>query len=86
MTMPDERFRAVITASNLLHDLLDPKKTPRVPKQVRERARGVLRHYPSYWDLDRVSKVAPDVFLPRMEEVTKMFKQYELSKANKHED
>ena len=86
MTLPDERFRAVIAASNLLHDLLDTKKTPRVPKAIRQRAYSVLRHYPSYWDLDRASQSAPDIFQPSMEDVTRMFKKYEQSKEEKNEN
>lgn len=80
MTMPDERFRAVITASNLLHDLLDPKKTPRIPKTIRERARGALRHYPSYWDLDRAGQAAPDIFQAQIEDVKRMMMKYEQGK------
>jgi hypothetical protein len=38
MTMPDERYRAVVHAEQFLKDLLDPRKTPRVPKNVRQRA------------------------------------------------
>lgn len=82
MTLPDERFRAVIAASNLLHDLLDSKKTPRVPKAVRQRALGVLRHYPSYWDLDRASKASPDIFQPQIEDVHRMFMKYEQGKKD----
>lgn len=77
MTLPDERFRAVIGARNLLQDLLDPKKTPRVPKSVRQRALDVLRHYPSYWDLDRASQGSPDIFQEHMEPLYKMLRQYE---------
>lgn len=47
MTMPDERGRAVVHAYQFLLDLLDPKKTPKVPKEIRRRASSVLRHYPS---------------------------------------
>lgn len=82
MTLPDERFRAVIAASNLLHDLLDSKKTPRVPKAIRQRAYGVLRHYPSYWDLDRAGRAAPDVFQAHIEDVQRMFMKYEQDKKD----
>lgn len=33
-------------------DLLDPKKTPRVPKDIRRRASSLLRHYPSQYDME----------------------------------
>jgi hypothetical protein len=86
MTLPDERFRSVIQTKNFLGELIDPKKTPRLPKKIRDQARWCLRHYPSYWDLERASDGAPDVFQPRMEDVTRMFKQYEQSKVEKDEN
>ena len=50
MTVPMERTNAVIRTETFLCDLCDPKKTPRVPKPIREKARSLLRHYPSeYW-------------------------------------
>lgn len=80
MTLPDERFRAVIQTKNFLTELMYADKTPRVPKAIRRRAHDLLRHYPSYWDLERASQNAPDVFLPEIEAVTRLFKQYEESK------
>jgi hypothetical protein len=62
MTLPDERYRAVLAAERLLKDLCDPSKTPRVPKEIRHRASGCLRHYPGAWDMDRVSHACPTVF------------------------
>lgn len=85
MTLPDERYRAVLWAKNLLEDLLDSKKTPRIPKAIRQRAYSALRHYPSTWDMNRAAQGAPDVFQERMEPVTKLFQQYEQSKAEKNE-
>ena len=67
-------------AEQLLKDLCDSSKTPRVPKIIRQRASGCLRHYPSTWDLDRASTAAPDVFQPQMEPVYRMIKQYEETK------
>lgn len=77
MTLPDERYRAVLQAEQLLKDLCDPTKTPRVPKLIRQRASGCLRHYPSTWDLDRASAACPDVFQQRMEPLYRMIKQRE---------
>ena len=51
VTLPDERYRAVVNAQIFLRALLDPKKTPRVPRDVRETAARILRHYPSIFDL-----------------------------------
>ena len=51
MTTPDESFRAIRQARDFMLDLLDPRKTPRVPKVVRDRARACLRHYPFVYPL-----------------------------------
>ena len=62
MTLPDERYRAVLAAERLLKDLCDPRVTPRVPRAVRQRASSVLRHYPGSWDMDRAAHSCPEVF------------------------
>ena len=80
--MPDERYRAVLYAEEFLRAIADPAITKRIPKEIRQRARGVLRHYPSAWDLDTVAEKSPDVFAKNMEDVTRMFKKYEESKQN----
>ena len=61
MTLPDERYRALKCAEQFMLDLCDPSKTPKVPRSVRERARGILRHYPTKFDIDRIAESAPDV-------------------------
>ena len=65
MTLPDERYRAVLAAERLLKDLCDSSATPRVPRAVRDRARSVLRHYPSKFDMDRAATAAAHVFETR---------------------
>lgn len=62
MTLPDERYRAVTRAREFLLELLDPKKTPRVPRAVRQTALRVLRHYPHDFEMERAAEIAPDVF------------------------
>ena len=62
MTLPDERYRAVLAAERFLKDLLDSKQTPRVPAEIRRRASSVLRHYPGTWDMDRAAHSCPEVF------------------------
>lgn len=62
MTMPDERTRAITSARKFLRDLLDPKKTPRVPRYIRDQAHRVLRHFPGDYDIHKVAKSNPDVF------------------------
>lgn len=81
MTLPDERYRAVMWAKNFLYDLCDNKKTPGVSKAIREQARSILRHYPSEWDMQQAAEGAPHVFAERMEAVTRLFKQYEQNKS-----
>lgn len=50
MTLPDERTRAVLNTKRFLLDLLDPKKTPKVPKKIRKQAYSLLKHYPNNFD------------------------------------
>jgi len=61
ITIPSERTRAIINAEKFLMSLLDPKKTPRVPKEIRRRAGLVLRHFPSRYYLDEIVEKCPDV-------------------------
>ena len=82
MTLPDERYRAVLYAEEFLRALSDSSITKRVPKELRQRARGILRHYPNTWDMQQAAEASPHVFAERMEDVTRMFKKYEESKKN----
>lgn len=86
MTLPDERYRAVIRAEVFLRRLSNPALTKRVPKEIREEARNILRHYPNTWDMEKVCTDSPDIFQVQMEDVTRMFKRYEQSKAEKNEN
>ena len=61
MTMPDERYRALKQSKKLLEELCDPGKTPRVPSIIRDRARGILRHYPMDVDLDNLAEQCPEL-------------------------
>ncbi len=81
--MPDERFRAVLYAEEFLRALSDSNITKRVPKEIRQRARGILRHYPNTWDMQQAAEASPHVFAERMEDVTRLFKKYEMSKNDK---
>jgi hypothetical protein len=82
MTLPDERYRAVIKTQEFLVEILN---TPRVPKAIKDGARYCLRHYPSAWDMKQAAENCPNVFQESMEPVTRMFKVYEQSKAEKNE-
>ncbi len=78
MTLPDERYRAVLAAERLLKDLCDPSITPRVPKAIRGRAIMVLRHYPGSYDMERAATAAPDVFIKQLDPLYKMVKQHDM--------
>jgi len=69
MTLPDERYRAVVQTRRFLLDLCNREHTPRVPKLIRDTARSMLRHYPSDWDMQRAAEAAPEVFQERMEDL-----------------
>ncbi len=69
MTLPDERYRAVVQTRRFLLDLCNSQHTPRVPKLIRETARAMLRHYPSDWDMQRAAASCPEVFAERMEDL-----------------
>lgn len=86
MTLPDERYRAVIMARNFLYDLCDSRKTPGVPKRIREQARGVLRHYPDDYHMQEAAKGAPHAFEERMEAVTRLMAVYEQRKLERSKD
>lgn len=60
MTMPDERYRAMVEGLKLIEDLLIPTVTPRVPREIRERARWIMRHYPNSHDLETIANRVPD--------------------------
>jgi hypothetical protein len=79
MTLPDERYRAVVQTKKFLEELLT---TPRIPKAVKDNARWCLRHYPNEWDMQIESIEVPAVFQERMEPLYRMVKQYEQDKEN----
>ena len=79
MTLPDERYRAVVKTQEFLVEILN---TPRVPKAIKEQARWCLRHYPSAWDMKMAAENCPSVFQERMEPLYRMVKQYDQDKEN----
>lgn len=79
MTLPDERYRAVMWASKFLQELAyDRKKYPRISKTVRQEASSILRHFPSSFDLKMAERGAPDVFQERMEPLTRILEVYKI--------
>jgi hypothetical protein len=79
MTLPDERYRAVVQTQKFLIEILT---TPRVPKSIKDGARHCLRHYPSEWDMEQAAEGVPDVFAKRMEDVYRLIKKYEEGKKD----
>lgn len=69
MTLPDERYRAVVQTRRFLLDLCNTQHTPRVPRLIRETARAMLRHYPSDWDMQRAAASCPEVFAEQIEDL-----------------
>jgi hypothetical protein len=79
MTLPDERYRAVVQTKKFLEELLT---TPRIPKAVKDNARWCLRHYPSEYEMRRAAEGAPDVFQEQMEPLYRMVKKYDMEKKD----
>jgi hypothetical protein len=83
MTLPDERYRAILYARKFCEDLLDSKKTPRVPKDIRRRALNVLRHFPEDYYLSMLAEARPDILEHKgdpFDPLYKMVKEYDLTK------
>lgn len=85
MTLPDERYRAVVQTRRFLLDLCNLQHTPKVPKIIREHARAMLRHYPSDWEMKQTAERCPEIFQEKMEPVYRMIKQYEQDKEINNE-
>lgn len=66
MTLPQEEVNSLNATRAFMYDLLNPAATPRVPREVRERARRVVKHFPfevhvraRYPDVFGVSALSP---------------------------
>jgi hypothetical protein len=77
MTLPDERYRAIRITETLLTDLCNSRATPRVPREIRQRAAQCLRHFPSHYDLQQLESAAPHVVQQQMEPLHRMVAVYE---------
>lgn len=77
MTLPDERYNAVIRTREFLYDLIDPKKTPKIPKSIRQQAVWCLRHYPNVYEMDEVAQCSPHIFAEQMEPLYRMVKHHQ---------
>ena len=56
MTLPSEEVNSLKAAKNFLYDLLNPKATPRVPKEIRMRARRIAKHFPPNFHIEDLWK------------------------------
>ena len=81
MTLPDERYRAMRLAQSFLQDLCNCHQTPRVPRAIRERARSILRHYPTSWHLDQLAERSPGIITEKIEPLTRMVMKYDQDKS-----
>jgi len=82
MTLPDERYRSLKWAESFLQDLLDPSRTPRVPKRIRSEASSILKHYPGSYYIDEIARRNPDLITPKMEELHRFVMQGEQQRDN----
>jgi hypothetical protein len=62
MTLPNERYRALKCGKEFLCNLLDSKKTPRVPRDIRRQASQILKHYPNDYHLNLIAEKIPEWF------------------------
>lgn len=46
MSTPQEESLAIVRVREFLLELLDPSKTPRVPRSIRQRVHRLVKHYP----------------------------------------
>ncbi len=82
MTLPDERYRAIEQTQQFMIRLAAGDYA-RVPRQVREEARSLLRHYPGTHDLAQLELAAPHVVQQRMEPLHRWVTAY--AAADDHE-
>ena len=83
MTLPDERYRAVMWAERFLRDLAqDTVNYPRIPKKVRHEAYSILRHFPLEYEMKRAAQAAPEVFQERMDPLHRLIVVYEQEKKD----
>ena len=57
MTMPNERFYAIRNTREFLVELMDPKKTPRVPKEIRLKAYYAIKHFPGEYHMEEARRI-----------------------------
>ena len=62
--MPEEEYHSLKETYKFLCHLIDPQKTPRLPKSIRTRAKHCLKNYPVRKTLEEL-QITVDFFNPR---------------------
>ena len=57
MTLPEEMFNSIRSARMFMVALLDPALTPKVPKEIRQRASDRLKHFPSEFEIKELQNM-----------------------------
>ena len=52
--LDEDEYHSLKETYKLLCDLIDPKKTPAIPKWIRDNAKKCTRHYPHGKDWDKI--------------------------------
>ena len=87
MTLPDERYRAIASARELLIEIANPSgRWKRVPKELRLHCVHALRHYPTTYDMIAAARQAPDLFQERMEPLTRIIMVYDQEQKEEQND
>ena len=53
--MTEEEYHSLKETYKFLSDLIDSKKVPNIPKELRDKAKKCLKHYPNSRDYPKVS-------------------------------
>jgi hypothetical protein len=87
MTLPDERYRAMASARELLLEIANPGgRWKRVPKELRLYCIHALRHYPTKYDMQAAAIQAPDLFQEKIEPLTRMIMVYDQEQKEEQND
>jgi hypothetical protein len=87
MTLPDERYRAIASARELLVEIANSGgRWKRVPKELRLYCIHALRHYPTQYDMKAAARQAPDVFQEKMDPLVRMIHVYDQEQKEEQND
>jgi hypothetical protein len=64
MTIPYERTRALVYTLRFLRELQDSTVTPGVPHEIRQRAKALERHYPTFAAMNLAHLALPGWYGP----------------------